>query len=229
MTGERRSGPTKSGRRKKSAATAETALVFISHHSADAALATHFVELLTNASIGMLTSFCSSDTRPSKGIEFGKEWYPSLMEKLNEASDVVALLTRRSLDRPWILYEAGVAKGSGVGTVFGVTLGIPLEQGSTGPFAQFQNCGDDEDSLTKLVLDLIHRNIAKAQPLEKTVRSEVRRFQKKVTKTVPARAKEDHDDSPARFLEEVKLISRDLRKNSGIRLLSPQLLVELGA
>ena len=33
------------------------------------------------------------------------------MDKINDATDVVALLTQHSIDRPWILYEAGVAKG----------------------------------------------------------------------------------------------------------------------
>ena len=32
------------------------------------------------------------------------------MQKSDEATDVVALLTSRSLNRPWILYETGVAK-----------------------------------------------------------------------------------------------------------------------
>ena len=74
------------------------------------------------------------------------------MSKLESASDVVCLLTQRSLDRPWILYEAGVAKGKLGTPVFGVALGIPLNRANAGPFAQFQNCDDKEESLTKLVL-----------------------------------------------------------------------------
>ena len=34
------------------------------------------------------------------------------MTQLQSTSDVVCLFTERSLDRPWILFEAGVAKGS---------------------------------------------------------------------------------------------------------------------
>jgi hypothetical protein len=58
-----------------------------------------------------LKSFRSSDKKGSSGIEFGTEWYKAIMSQLGDATDVVALLTRHSIDRPWILYEAGVAKG----------------------------------------------------------------------------------------------------------------------
>ncbi|HPF96974.1 MAG TPA: TIR domain-containing protein [Mangrovimonas sp.] len=86
-------------------------LVFISHDTRDAELAEAFSKLLSSVSAGVLKSFRSSDKRGNQGIAYGVEWYPEIMKKLNEASDVVALLTKHSVDRPWILYEAGVAKG----------------------------------------------------------------------------------------------------------------------
>ncbi len=146
--------------------------VFISHDSRDADLAEAFGNLLMDASGGMLKSFRSSDRKGTAGIEFGAEWYSAIMASLNNASDVVALLTVHSVNRPWILYEAGVAKGKLDTTVFGVAIGIPLEQASSGPFAQFQNCAGDEDSLTKLVLQLIRQN-PEAAPREEAVRLQV--------------------------------------------------------
>ena len=93
------------------AKSVEAPLVFISHDSRDAQLAEAFSKLLKSVSAGMLKSFWSSDKKGIEGIEFGDEWYKTLMSKLERASVVVCLLTERSLDRPWILYEAGVAKG----------------------------------------------------------------------------------------------------------------------
>ena len=81
------------------------------------------------------------------------------MGKISDATDVVALLTKNSINRPWILYEAGVAKGKLDKQVFGVVVGVQLDQATKGPFAQFQNSGDDEDSLTKLVLQLVYTAI----------------------------------------------------------------------
>src|SRR5205809_6255507 len=130
-------------------------LVFISHDSRDAELAEAFSKLLSSVSAGVLKSFRSSDRKGSQGIEYGTEWYPELMKKLNAASDVVCLLTQRSLERPWILYEAGVAKGKLNTPVYGIALGIPLARAAIGPFAQFQNSEDEDDDLTKLVMQLV--------------------------------------------------------------------------
>src|SRR5262245_43585167 len=115
----------------------QKALVFISHDTRDAALAEAFSTLLSNVTCGMLKSFRSSDTSGTQGLEYGSEWYPEIMKNLEQASDVVCLLTAQSLGRPWILYEAGVAKGKLGTPVHGLALGVPLGQASTGPFAQF--------------------------------------------------------------------------------------------
>lgn len=132
-------------------------LVFISHDSRDADLAEAFSKLLRSVSAGMLKSFRSSDKKGAEGIDFGDEWYKRLMTKLQSASDVVCLFSERSLDRPWILFEAGVAKGTLKAPVHGIALGVPLSRVSTGPFYQFQNCDDSEGDLTKLVQQLARR------------------------------------------------------------------------
>jgi hypothetical protein len=190
-------------------------LVFISHDSRDGDIAEAFANLLSDVSAGTLKSFRSSDKKGTAGIEFGAEWYSSIMSKLGDATDVVALLTQRSIDRPWILYEAGVAKGKLNTTVFGVAIGVPLEVVTTGPFGQFQNSGDDEDSLTKLVLQLLARN-PDASPREEAVRMQVRVFRDKLTKllTVPAASiaapPAVDETSVAKLFEEVKVMVREL-------------------
>jgi hypothetical protein len=190
-------------------------LVFISHDSRDAELALAFGNLLTDASGGILKSFRSSD-KGTSGIEFGAEWYNTIMGKIRDATDVVALLTQSSVDRPWILYEAGVAKGRLDSTVFGVAIGIPLEKASTGPFAQFQNSSADEDSLTKLVLQLIQRN-PEASPREEAVRRQVKAFldnlstlQKTSAKPHSAAASRVDETAIAKLFEEVKVMFREL-------------------
>lgn len=190
-------------------------LVFISHDSRDADLAAAFGNLLTDASGGTLKSFRSSDRKGTAGIEFGAEWYKAIMDNLGGASDVVALLTANSINRPWILYEVGVAKGKLNATAFGVALGVPLEKASTGPFAQFQNSADDEDSLTKLVLQLIRRN-PDADPREEAVRRQVQAFRqsldgliKQAQKATTPAAKVD-ETAVAKLFEEVKVLFRDL-------------------
>jgi hypothetical protein len=192
-------------------------MVFISHDSRDADIAEAFANLLQDASGGVLRSFRSSDRKGTAGIEFGAEWYSAIMEKLKDATDVVALLTSQSLGRPWLLYEAGVAKGRLDTVVFGVALGVPLENVGIGPFAQFQNSGDDEDSLTKLVLQLIRRN-PDADPREAAVRRQVRAFRETSSQILArrpdpaatARPAELDASAVARLFEEVKVMFRQL-------------------
>lgn len=191
------------------------ALVFISHDSRDADLAELFANLLTDVSAGTLKSFRSSDKKGNSGIEFGTEWYTAIMAQLDGATDVVALFTADSVDRPWILYEAGVAKGKLDRTVFGVALGIPLEKVATGPFGQFQNCGDDEDSLTKVVMQLLQRN-PDASPREEAVRTQVKLFRSGLEAIIKARGKPKtppattDEQNIAKLFEEVKAMVREL-------------------
>lgn len=192
-------------------------LVFISHDSRDAELAEGFSKLLKSISAGMLKSFRSSDKKGTEGIEFGDEWYKSLMSKLECASDVVCLFTERSLDRPWILYEAGVAKGKLNTPVHGIALGIPLKRVSTGPFYQFQNSDDSEESITKLVMQLARR-IPSLEPDKDVVATQVQNFKTNATKILkklatPGQKKDEEskeDTSTAKLFEEVKVMVRDL-------------------
>lgn len=122
--------------------SSNTPLIFISHDTRDKDLASEFKKLIHAVSSGLWSSFQSSD----QGIEYGSEWYPTILKSLKSASHVVCLLTERSVNRPWILYEAGIAKGeAGIAKsksgkpVIVIAIGIPLSQASTGPFAQFQN------------------------------------------------------------------------------------------
>lgn len=192
-------------------------MVFISHDTRDAEIAEAFSKLLGSVSAGVLKSFRSSDRKGNQGIEYGIEWYPEIMKKLEAASDVVCLLTPNSVNRPWILYEAGVAKGKLETPVHGVVLGIPLASASTGPFAQFQNCDDAEDSLTRLVIQLVSR-IPNAEPDRDVVRMQVQTFKSRVNELLttsetpeePETTSDEAADAIAKMFEEIKVMYQDL-------------------
>jgi len=199
-------------------AVAKNPLVFISHDTRDAELAEAFSQLLSNSSMGILESFRSSDKKGTQGIEYGTLWYEEIFKKLNEASDVVCLLTHHSIDRPWILYEAGIAIGKSGTPLIGIALGIPLNKANNGPFAQFQNCADDIDSLTKLVSGLV-RKIPNAKPIDEVVKGQVTQFLEKV-KPILEKPDENEtntdknsliEDTPvAKLFEEIKIMFQDL-------------------
>lgn len=198
-------------------------LVFISHDTRDAELAEAFSNLLKSVSAGVLKSFRTSDRKGNQGIEYGVEWYPEIIKNIQGASDVVCLLTERSVNRPWILFEAGMAKGKLDTPILGVAIGVQLKDVSTGPFAQFQNCGDDEDSLTKLVFQLVDR-IPNSEPDRDTIKFQVEKFKVKAQEIIeklrnsednPSDNKSDvnvHDieNSSAKLFEEIKIMFQDL-------------------
>lgn len=191
-------------------------LVFVSHDTRDAELAEEFSNLLKSASAGALKSFRSSDKKGTQGIEYGLEWYPAIMNKIDEASEVVCLLTQQSVDRPWILYEAGVAKGKLGKVVIGVALGITSNVAFTGPFAQFQNNDGSIESITKLVLDLV-RKVPGLDPDQQLVGQLVEGFHKKATEIVnksnkqPKPPKEEANEAiVAKLFEEVKIMFQSL-------------------
>jgi len=193
-------------------------LVFISHDTRDAELAEAFSQLLSNSSMGILESFRSSDKKGTQGIEYGTLWYEEIFKKLNDASDVVCLLTHHSVDRPWILYEAGIAIGKSGTPLIGIALGLPLNKANNGPFAQFQNCADDIDSLTKLVSGLV-RKIPNAKPIDEVIKGQVTQFLEKVKPILekqnePVANTEANalvEDTPvAKLFEEIKIMFQDL-------------------
>jgi hypothetical protein len=93
-----------------------------------------------------------------------------------------------------------------------------LKNASSGPFAQFQNCGDDEESLTKLVFQLVDR-IPNSEPDEDTIKFQVGNFKKSIeailkdnNKVVKPEKPEssNSDNSSAKLFEEIKVMFQDL-------------------
>lgn len=209
--------PTNENPKEESAVSkTNSPLVFISHDTRDAELAEEFSNLLNNASAGALKSFRSSDKKGTQGIEYGLDWYPAIMDKIDEASEVVCLLTQRSIERPWILYEAGVAKGKLGKKVIGVAMGIQHSVAFTGPFAQFQNNDGSIEAITKLVIDLVckvpglnpgHSHVEKlVQEFHKKAGEIVKKIQKQPEKS----EQETNENIVAKLFEEIKIMFESL-------------------
>lgn len=199
--------------REEVLSTPDTPLIFISHDSRDAELAEEFSTLLKKSCAGFIKSFISSDKKGTQGIPYGLEWYPVIMKKIEESTDVVCLLTPNSVNRPWILYEAGVAMGKKDKKVIGITLGISLDMANKGPFAQFQNNEGDKDSLIKLIYELSNK-VQGLEPDRQIVENQVVDFIKKadeITSVTPnTNDDETTDISVAKLFEEVKIMFDDL-------------------
>jgi hypothetical protein len=189
-------------------------VIFISHDARDQKIAAAFAQLLRTATTGVLDPFWSSGSQPGQGIAFGANWFNQITTRIQAAKACVCLLTPRSWGRPWILFEAGLAKTNPDRDVFGVAIGVALDDLINTPFAQLQNSRDSEDDLTKLVLQLA-KHSPLLRPEESLIRYHVRAFKQGIQELID----NGHiDDVPlqgegldtAALFEEVKRIPKDI-------------------
>lgn len=87
--------------------------ILISHTYNERELAEAWKALIETTSSGVIKVWYSSDTEPSGGggITLGQEWREQLYHRLVECHYVLAILTPASVNRPWIMWECGVASG----------------------------------------------------------------------------------------------------------------------
>ncbi|MBX3115111.1 MAG: toll/interleukin-1 receptor domain-containing protein [Fimbriimonadaceae bacterium] len=183
--------------------------VFISHASEDAQLAKCFSELLKNVSAGNLNVYLSSSKKEGEGIPYGDDWFKWIYEHIDKSQYVVAIITKASVGRPWILFEAGLGKGVKSSSVIGLRFGISGEDAYVGPFTAFQNSASDMDDLKKLCKQLVQ---GCAKPTDEFLEREVIYFLEKIKQFLEIPPKgEDVKESDAIFqaLEEMKRMYRD--------------------
>jgi len=124
--------------------------IFISHYAAEAELAMAWKKLLEDLSLGMIRVWYSSEQNPGGGVPIG-DWRTTLYTRLRECDIVLAIQTRVSNGRPWIMWECGVAS-----SVEKVRKIIPIlysiERGKLGnPIADYQAFeGDNAEQVREL-------------------------------------------------------------------------------
>lgn len=80
--------------------------IFISHISEEAALANILKDHIDQDFLGMLDLFVSTDLN---SISAGSQWLEEIKKALQEAQIELLLCSRRSIQRPWLNFEAGAA------------------------------------------------------------------------------------------------------------------------
>lgn len=92
--------------------------VFISHIADEAPVALKLKEQLQDVLGDDLLVFVSSDY---ESIKSGEEWYRRIVDTIASSKVVIVLISKESVARPWINFEAGVGIGS-KGKVFPITI-----------------------------------------------------------------------------------------------------------
>lgn len=103
-----------------------TKTIFLSHNAKDKPLADIVANTLKLTSIGQIKTWFSSDDSIDGGFNAGDNWYSEIHQKAENSDILIALITPNSIDRPWLYYEAGLAKGYKK-TVVPICIGIKRE------------------------------------------------------------------------------------------------------
>ncbi len=149
--------------------------IFVSHTHSDKPIADSFAELIkTLFGEEILVSY-SSKKELEGGIHPGEEWFHWIVEQVRQTEIALILLTPASIQKPWILWEAGAVAGAAYATVtdrarvYPVTFGIRPSEVPT-PFANTQTItGTDKADVLKLTSDLLER-LGKSMPTAKVVK-----------------------------------------------------------
>lgn len=132
----------------------ETKQVFISHCDKDKEIAELLALTMEGLSNGKIKFWFSSDKRPDRGLQGGDIFCSKIIESLESSNATIILISPRSMARPWVLFESGLAQGMANHVVKPVFIGIEPNN-TIQPLGMYQ--GDDItniDSLKKFISEL---------------------------------------------------------------------------
>ena len=89
--------------------------IFISHSHPDSGIADALRELYGSIFGDKVDVRYSSDQTPGRGIPPGTPWLDWIIDEVKAADRTLVVLTPRSLDRPWLLWESGAVMGVALG------------------------------------------------------------------------------------------------------------------
>jgi tetratricopeptide (TPR) repeat protein len=136
--------------------------IFISHTHADAGIADALSEAVAMLFGDLVGTSYSTKKELEGGIRPGEDWFRWIVDRVKEADVAVILLTPASVQKPWVLWEAGAVYGAGVASaaadarkVRPLTYRLVANQVPS-PFGGVQAAsGDDRAGIERFLLDLI--------------------------------------------------------------------------
>lgn len=130
--------------------------VMISHEHRESTLAEALTEMLNDLGGGRIYPWYSSDTRPDGGVGTG-QWWNILHDQIESSDYIIAVLTEESAQRPWIIWECGLATGqANTRAIIPVTFSFSIHE-VPGPLAGFQSYrADNPQQITKLLQMLLN-------------------------------------------------------------------------
>jgi tetratricopeptide (TPR) repeat protein len=136
--------------------------IFISHTHADEQIAHVLSDVVEGVFGDLLITSYSTKKDLDGGIKPGEDWFRWIVERVHAANIAVILLTPASIQKPWVLWEAGAVYGAGISSEDKNPRKVrPLVFKLSGnqvpsPFASIQGVhGDQRSGIERFLNDLI--------------------------------------------------------------------------
>ncbi|MBS0368912.1 MAG: toll/interleukin-1 receptor domain-containing protein [Proteobacteria bacterium] len=130
--------------------------LFLSHDSRDRERAKAIAQAVQRLTLGQISVWHSSDDGPSGGLRPGQVWLDEIRRQIADSRALVVLLTPQSVNRPWLLFEAGFGAAQINCAVIPVCVGIDSVADVPFPLAMYQTFQlADYDSLKRFAEKLL--------------------------------------------------------------------------
>jgi hypothetical protein len=130
--------------------------LFLSHDSRDRERAKAIAQAVQRLTLGQISVWHSSDDGPNGGLRPGQVWLDEIRRQIADSRALVVLLTPQSLNRPWLLFEAGFGAAQANCAVIPVCVGIDSVADVPFPLAMYQAFQlADYDSLKRFIEKLL--------------------------------------------------------------------------
>jgi tetratricopeptide (TPR) repeat protein len=139
--------------------------IFISHTHTDQPIADALRKLVEDLFEKRVTVNYSSRKELEGGISPGEDWFRWIVNQVREADQALILLTPASIQKPWVVWEAGAVAGASFAQSPDDVRVLPLVFGLKGnevptPFARTQLISGTEDADLQKLVDVLFKRFA---------------------------------------------------------------------
>ena len=138
--------------------------LFLSHSHADHVLATELRQLVESCFPGHIEVKASSAAPSEGGISAGSDWLDWILKQVRTSKFTAVLLTPNSVDKPWLMWEAGAVSGVSMAmdqtsTVIPIVYRLSMEQIPSPLRTRQAARGEDRESM-KRVLETLNKTVS---------------------------------------------------------------------
>ncbi len=159
--------------------------LFLSHSHGDHEVANALKDLVEGCFPGHIEVRSSSSSPASGGIGAGSDWLDWIHDQIRTCRFTAVLLTPRSIDKPWLMWEAGAVSGISIAkgeqsTIMPIVYRLSMEQVPSPLRSRQAARGEDRESMRRVLETLKEATPVSPQHLNKYANTHLEPYLKSV-------------------------------------------------